>query len=191
MAAMRSARQLMGYIIPLALAVATAIAVGGSLRLYGIATSQLDPNLSVATTRLVNYARLLGGLAFLTCLPALARITPIRQGLGGLDLVGHELTELSGRELVVMRFAEALQLVAVIGFGITLFVLPYFHTDGSRALASLIAALVAVVGLGVWEGVAPKLYSREESAPPTSVWFGMQTFLGVGAILLLVLAQRF
>lgn len=197
LAATRSARQLMGHVLPLALAVAVAAAIGASLQLFVIATHQ--PTLithqtlfGVNAIQMYGAARIVAGLAYFACLPALARITPIRAGQGSMDLVGNELTELSGRELLVMRIGEWMQLVAALGLGIALFVLPFFHTDGQRAIAALVAGLVAALALGVWDGAAAYLRpAQDEWEAPLSIWMGTQTFLAIIALLILVLAQRY
>lgn len=187
-AAMRSARQLIGYLVPLTLALASIIAISTFSR-FALATgyqSIHDANLN----GLLRAGRILAGLAYLTCLPALARITPIREGQGAIELVGSELTEMSGRELMVMRVAESIQFVAVIGVGVTLFVLPFFATDGARGIAAIISAIVLTIGLGLWEGLGAQLRQREDFVTPYSIWFGAQTFFGILAVLTLVLAQR-
>ncbi len=197
MAATRSARQLMGYLVPFALAVAVAAAVGASLHIFAIATHQpvavtTQSLFGLNAIRLFGLTRIVAGLAYLSCLPALAKLTPIREGQGGLDLVGSELTEISGRELLVMRIGEWVQLVAALGLGIVLFVLPFFTTDGARAIAALVSAVVAAILLGVWEGAGTYLRAaRDELDAPLSVWFGTPTFLAIISLLLLVLAQRY
>jgi NADH:ubiquinone oxidoreductase subunit H len=197
LAATRSVRQLMGYLVPFALAVAVAAAVGNSLKVYTIATHQsasftTQSVLGFNAARLYGLTRIIAGLAYLACLPTLAKLTPIREGQGGLDLVGNELTEMSGRELLVMRIGEWIQLVAALGLGIVLFVLPFFSTDGARAIAALVAAVVAAVLLGVWEGAGTYLRpARDELEAPLTIWFGTPTFLGIISLLILVLAQRY
>ena len=197
MAATRSARQLMGYFIPFALAVAVAAAIGTSLQLFTISTHQFtfpghQTIVNLNAVQLMGAARIIAGLTYFLCLPILARLTPIREGQGPLDLVGNELTELSGRELLVMRIGEWMQLVAALGFGIALFVLPFFHTDGQRGTAAIIFGILGAVVLGIWDGAAPSMRpARDELDAPLSIWFGTQTFLGIIALLLLVLAQRY
>jgi NADH:ubiquinone oxidoreductase subunit H len=197
MAATRSARQLLGHVIPYALAVAVGVAIATSLQLYFVAHHQFTFTsttklLGLNGTQLMGVARMLAGLAYFACLPILARITPIREGQGGMDLVGNELTELSGRELLVMRIAEWMQLIAALGFGIVLFVLPFFSGDGARAIATVVAALVGSIALGVWDGSGAYLRAaREDLVAPLSIWFGTQTFLGIIALLVLVLAERY
>ncbi len=219
LAATRSARQLLGLLVPLGLAVAVAAAASGALNVFNIA---LHPHLisfipgfppanlfGLDANKLFGLARIVAGLAYLTCLPQLARLTAIREGQGSLDLIGNELTELSGRELLTMRIAEWVQLVAALGFGIALFVLPFFAgdslpvvawlvkqfhfltADSIRAIMALLAALLTAIGLGAWEGMATYMRPREDTEAPISTWFGTQTFLGIIAILLIVMAQRY
>ncbi|MBA3826101.1 MAG: hypothetical protein H0X24_19650, partial [Ktedonobacterales bacterium] len=195
------ARQLLGLLVPLGLAVAVAAAASGALNVFAIA---LHPHLISAipgvkpanlfgldANKLFGLARIVAGLAYLTCLPQIARLTAIREGQGSLDLVGNELTELSGRELLTMRIAEWVQLVAALGLGIALFVLPFFTGDRNRAIAAVIAAVLVAVGLGAWEGLSTYLRPREDTEAPIATWFGTQTFLGIIAILLIVMAQRY
>ncbi len=197
MAATRSARQLMGYIVPLALAIAVGATASASLNVFGTAAHQIPVPSSqtlfgLTASQIAGGARIVAGLAYLACLPALTRLTPIRAGQGGLDLVGSELTELSGRELLLMRIGEWMQLVAALGLGIALFVLPFFATDGARAIAAIVTAVVVALLLGVWEGLGTYLRpSRDDLEAPLSIWFGTPTFLGIIALLILVLSQRY
>lgn len=195
LAATRSARQLAGYLVPFALALAVATGIGFSLHIFAIANQASPTSTSqglLTAPRLFGLTRILAGLAYLTCLPMLTRLTSIREGQGGLELVGNELTELSGRELLVMRIGEWVQLVAALGFGIVIFVLPFFHTDGQRIIAALVSAVVVAIGLGFWEGAGIYLrVVREELEAPLSVWFGTPTFLAIISLLVLVLAQRY
>jgi NADH:ubiquinone oxidoreductase subunit H len=196
LAATRSARQLAGYLVPFALAIAVAAGIGSSLHIFTIANQATSASANqlifgLTAPRLFGLTRIIAGLAYLTCLPMLTRLTSIRQGQGGMELVGNELTELSGRELLVMRVGEWVQLVAALGFGIAIFVLPFFTTDGARAIAALVIAVVVAVGLGMWEGVSATLRAvRDELEAPLAVWFGTPTFLAIISLLLLVLAQR-
>jgi NADH:ubiquinone oxidoreductase subunit H len=201
LAATRSARQLLGLLVPLGLAVAVAAEASGALNVLDIALHPhlvqaipgvKSPNLfGLDANKLFGLARIAAGVAYLTCLPQIARLTPIREGQGSLDLVGNELTELSGRELLTMRIAEWVQLIAALGLGIALFVLPFFTGDRNRTIAAVVAALVTAIGLGMWEGMGTYLRPREDNDAPLSIWFGTQTFLGIIAILLIVMALRY
>jgi NADH:ubiquinone oxidoreductase subunit H len=195
LAAIRAARELMGYILLLALAVAVTVAIGGSIQVAGVVNNHpviASPSsfFGIHADRLYEFARIAAGLTYLSCLPSLARLTSIREGQGSLELAGNELSELSGRELLVMRIAEWVQLVAALGLGITLFVLPFFSTVGARAIAAGITAIVVTIGLGAFEG-SGFMRPRDELDPPFSIWFSTQSFLGIAGLLLLVLAQRY
>jgi formate hydrogenlyase subunit 4 len=197
LAATRSARQLAGYLVPFALALAVAAGIGSSLHIFDIANQASNSAsnqtlFGLTSPRLFGLTRIMAGLAYLTCLPMLTRLTPIRAGQGGLELVGNELTELSGRELLVMRIGEWIQLVAALGFGIAVFVLPFFHTNGQRVIAALVSAVVVAIGLGLWEGAGTYLRAaHDELEAPLAVWFGTPTFLAIISLLVLVLAQRY
>lgn len=195
LAAIRSARELLGYALLLALSVAVTVAIGGSLQVLAVVQHQpivtsTQTFFGISAVRLYGLARIAAGLTYLSCLPALARLTAIREGQGSLELAGNELTELSGRELLVMRIAEWVQLVAALALGITLFVLPFFSTVGARAIAAGITAIVVTIGLGAWEG-SSFMRQRDELDPPLSIWFSTQSFLAIAGLLLLVLAQRY
>ncbi len=189
-AAMRGLRRLLGYLAPLTLAIVAAAIISGSTSVQTIASTQFAATIHPNQQSLANAARIVAGLAYLACLPVLARLTPLRTGQGSLDLVGGELTELSGRELLIMRLAEWLQLVAALALGIALFVLPFFHTDAARALAAIGFALIVTAVLGIWEGIGSKIVGRDDMAPPFSVWLGTPTLVGIFAILLVIFAQR-
>jgi formate hydrogenlyase subunit 4 len=188
LAALRSARQLLGYLIPLGLALAVAALVGGTTNLTVLAGTTLPTTDHQSVYAYA--ARIVAGLAYAVCIPVLARLTPLRTGQGAMDLVGSELTELSGRELLIMRLAEWVQLIAVLGLGIVLFIFPFFKSDLARGLAALGTALIVAVLLGLWEGVGRHLLGRDEMPAPFSVWLGTPTLVGVFAVLLLIFAQR-
>jgi len=189
LAAMRSARQIMGYVLPLALALAVAAALGITTRIDAAAAREVVVNGKGES--FANIARVIAGLAYAACLPVLARITPLRSGRDAIELAGSELTELSGRELLLMSIAEWVQFVAAIGLGVALFVLPFFRGDGPRAIAALVGSIVIAAALGIWEGaITPRIRPREDLTPPVAVWFNTPTFLGIVAVLVVVFAQR-
>ncbi len=189
LAAMRSARQIMGYVLPLALALAVAAALGLATRIDVASVHEVVVHGKGES--FANIARVIAGLTYAACLPALARITPLRNGRDAIELAGSELTELSGRELLLMSIAEWVQFVAAIGLGIALFVLPFFQGDGPRAIAALVSGVVIAAVLGVWEGaITPRIRPREDLMPPVAVWFNTPTFLGIVAVLVVVFAQR-
>lgn len=187
-AAMRSLRRLLGYLVPMSLALAVVAILSGSLQVSIIASGAMP--FTIHQPVYATAARIVAGLAYAISLPALVRLTPLREGQGSLDLVGSELTELSGRELLVMRVAEWLQLVAALALGIALFVLPFFHTDLARGLIGLGIALVVTALLGLWEGIGTRMLWRDEIAPPYTVWISTPSLVGIFAVLLLIFAQR-
>jgi len=189
-AAMRSMRSLIGIALPLTLALAVAVALGNASRVDIIALHSTGFTTSIERFRTI--ARVLAGIAYLTCLPALARLTAIGEGQGSMELVSSELTELSGRELMTMRVAEWLQLVAAIGLGMALYVLPFFAADNLRGIIAIAGGILIAAGLGIWEGgIAPRIRTREDLGMPYAIWFGAPSLFGIFAVLSLVVAQRY
>lgn len=190
MAAIRSTRRLTGYLVPLALSLGTIAVIYGSTSVVSIAQHLLNSPLHF-NDRVASLTSIIAGLAYFACLPELARLSSLHEGAGNLELVGSELTEISGRELFVMRAAEMMQSVAAIGFGITLFVMPFFTNDIARGLVAFVSLCVAALLLGWWEGLAPFLRTSEDDSAPIAIWVSVPTFLGVLAILGIILSQRF
>lgn len=197
LAATRSARSILGYVVPFAITVAVGAALSGATRLAGISnsTATIDHVVNifrfhVNALSLGGFTRVLAGITYAFCLPALTKLTPLRTGQGELDLVGSELSELSGRELLLMRLSEWLQLVAAIGFGIVVFVLPFFHTDLTRGLVALGVGIIVAGGIGAWEGSAARFFRRDDLPVPQAIWLGTPTLLSIVAVLTLILSQR-
>jgi len=188
LAANRSARQLLAYSVPLTLAIASVVALSNAFPLTSIVTHGVPFRFNDRISLVTN---IIAGFTYLFCIPMLTHQTSIHEGQGSIELVGSELTELSGKELLVMRLAESIQFVAVIGVGLVLFVLPYLHTDGARILMTIVASIFLALAIGLWEGMAPRLRIFGELQPPISIWLGTPTFLGILSILGVVLAQRF
>jgi NADH:ubiquinone oxidoreductase subunit H len=191
LAATRSARRLMGYLVPLTLSIATLVGLSGAISLPDLAQHGFTDQ--VKTEWIARVALAIAGATYAMCIPGLARLTPVREGYGSLELVSGELTELSGRELLLMRLAESLQFAAVIAFGVAIFILPYFHANAvlARILIGLASAIVVAAGVGAWEGISPRFRSIEDPSEPLSVIFGVPTFVGIFALLGLVAAVRF
>jgi NADH-quinone oxidoreductase subunit H len=186
LAAMRSARRLAGYALPLGLAIATAAVLSGQLTIAGISTTLTRTG---SATLLIDVARALAGLAFLLCAPGLVRLSTLRGGMASGELLAGELTEISGRELLVMQVAEAVQLVAFLAVGIALFVLPFWSSNGARGLAAIVAFVAGTVAIGAWEGIEPRVRTRDEYSMPFSVWLGTPMYFGIFGIIALLLAR--
>jgi NADH-quinone oxidoreductase subunit H len=188
-AASRNIKQLLGYIVPLVLSVGVAVALRTTLSVAQIVNQPLKSGLNLYVGGL---ALIFAGITFATCIPTIARITPIHEGMGMMELAGSEYTELSGRELLAMRIAESMQFVATVGLGIVLFVLPFFTGDVTRLLVTLIAFLMAAGIVGISEGLIPRLRAMvDDGVAPISIWLGTPTVFGIVTIFILVMAQRF
>lgn len=137
-------------------------------------------------------ARVLAAVAFALTLPVLARVTPMREDEGDVDLAASELTELSGRDLACFRIAEALQLVAVAGLFTAALVLPLAATvpNGlTRNLFWLFGIVFTALGIGAWEGIAPRTVSQE-NRPPLSWWLGAPLLVALLALVAAAWATR-
>lgn len=185
LAADRSVRLLAGAAIPMILALTASAEQAATLGL--LAAPSKD-----ALTVLPLIARLLAAVAFALTLPVLARVTPMREDEGDVDLVASELSELSGRDLACFRIAEALQLVAVAGVFTAAFLLPLFASLSSgltRNLFWLLGIVLTALGIGVWEGIAPRTVSHEDR-PPLSWWLGVPLLVALLALVAAAWATR-
>src|SRR5262249_31629009 len=122
LAADRGARLLAGARLPMVLGPA---AIGGPRTTLQLQVLP-DPRCPLVTIALIT--RLLAALAFAFSLPVLARASTLRVGGAEAELLGGELSEVSGRDLARFRIAEALQLVAVATLFVAAFLIPLFPT---------------------------------------------------------------
>lgn len=185
LAADRSVRLLAGAAIPMILALTASAEQAATLDL--IAAPSKD-----GLTVLPLFARVLAAVAFALTLPLLARVTSMREDEGDVDLVASELSELSGRDLACFRIAEALQLVAVTGLFTAAFVLPLFATlpNGlTRNLFWLFGIVLTALGIGAWEGIAPRTVSQDDR-PPLSWWLGVPLLVALLALVATAWATR-
>ncbi len=185
LAADRSVRLLAGVAIPLILALTASAEQAATLDLIAA------PSKDVLTV-LPLIARILAAVAFALTLPMLARVTSMREDEGDVDLVASELSELSGRDLACFRIAEALQLVAVAGLFTAAFLLPLFATLPNglmRNLFWLFGIVLTALGIGAWEGIAPRSVSQEDR-PPLSWWLGVPLLVALLALVAAAWATR-
>ncbi|MGL1176186.1 hypothetical protein ACSTK7_23840, partial [Vibrio parahaemolyticus] len=75
LAASRSLRELIGYILPFALAITVALVALNALTGSQVAAGIFSPNLNA---RFARATLVFAGIAYLLCVPALARVTGIR-----------------------------------------------------------------------------------------------------------------
>lgn len=185
LAADRGARLLAGAAATMVLALTASAEQAGTLSLLTSPTKAALPTFALLT-------RILAAAAFVVVLPVLVRLATIHEGAAESDLVAGELTELTGRDLACIRIAEALQLVAASGLFIAAFVLPLVGTNSAgvgRNLLWLAGMVLTAVGVGVWEGIAPRSPVTDDR-PPLSWWLGLPLLLALLALVAAAWAAR-
>lgn len=185
LAADRGVRLLAGAALPMALALSANAQQFGHLSL-------LRAKAAPAPTWLAVLAYVLAAAAFACVLPALARVTALRQDDGALDQIAGELTELSGRDLVYMRLAEAVQLVAVAAFFIAAFILPLLpnvRTGVGLGLLWIGGIVVVAAGIGAWEGTRERAASERQRSP-LDWWSSWPLLLALAALVAAAWATR-
>ena len=185
LAADRGARLLAGVALPLILGVTALAQVRGDL-------TQGDAAATIGQAPFNTIAVVLAALAFLTALPALAALTPLRVADNAVELADGEATDLSGHDLAFLRIGEALQLVACGGFFALAFASPLLTritNPVANGVALLVVAIVVALGLGAWDG---RFGGRPEGAerPPLSWWVGAPTLLALAALVAAAWATR-
>ncbi len=168
LAAIRSVRSLLGYIVPFVYAITVAMALHGSLTMEGFFTP--IPSGTALHNYIIKFIWLVAGIIFFMCVPVFTRLTPLRADFGAIELAAGELTELSGGQLLVMRAAEAIQTVAFIAFGAAVFVAPLLSAGGLRAAGFIAALFIVALLLGIWEGAAPRFRTSEDYMQPAAIW---------------------
>jgi len=185
LAADRGARLLAGALLPMVLGLAAIAEQLTTLQLQVLP----DPRNPLVTITLIT--RLLAALAFAFSLPVLARASTLRVGGAEAELLGGELSEVSGRDLARFRIAEALQLVAVATLFVAAFLIPLFPTlEGAGRNVLWIAGILATaVSIGAWDGFAARAPVRQER-PPLSWWLGLPVLVGLLALVAAAWAAR-
>jgi formate hydrogenlyase subunit 4 len=185
LAADRGARLLAGAALPLILGVTALAQVHGDLTLGdAAATTGHAPFTYIAVV--------LGALAFLCALPALAALTSLRAADNAAELAAGAATDLSGHDLAFLRIGEAIQLVACGGFFALAFISPLITritNPVANGVALLVVAILVALGLGLWEG---RFGQRPEGQdrPPLTWWVGAPTLIALAALVAAAWATR-
>ena len=182
-AADRGVRLLVGAALPLTLSLAAvAQQINGLTILNG-------PDKSPSVV--LNIARALAALAFICVLPALTRTTAIREPRDPEDAAPDELLEVTGRDRFCFRLGEAMQLAAVAGFFIAVFVLPFFTTPqpAVTAIIWIVGLLVVAAGIGVWDALRERIAVGEDH-PPLTWWLGWPLLVALAALVVTAWATR-
>ncbi|HEX9067956.1 MAG TPA: NADH-quinone oxidoreductase subunit H [Ktedonobacterales bacterium] len=184
-AADRGARLLAGAAVAVALATTAMAQQLDSLRLDGVLSS-------ASSVGVAQIARVLAAGACACALPVLARRTSMRRAEEGTTDLYDEAADLSGRDLMLFRLSEALQMIAFAIFFGVVFVVPIFAhwIKGSAYLIALgIVALATALGLGLWDffGTPP---TESEDRPPLSWWLGVPVLLALAALVAASFASR-
>lgn len=184
LAADHGARLLAGVALPLILGVTALAQVRGELTLGSDATFGQAPFNLLAVA--------LGGIAYLTALPALAALTPLRATDGAAELAAGEATDLSGHDLAFLRIGEALQLVASAAFFALAFASPLLTritNPVAHGVALLVVAILVAVGLGVWDARFGRR-TEGDDRPPLSWWVGAPTLIALAGLVAAAWATR-
>jgi formate hydrogenlyase subunit 4 len=137
-------------------------------------------------------ARVLAALAFVCVLPVLTRMTSLREPQDAKDATPDELLEVTGRDLFCFRLGEAIQLAAVAGLFIAVFVLPFFSITPSgagMAILWVVGLLLTAVGIGVWDALRGRIPVGEDH-PPLTWWLGWPLLLALAALVVTAWATR-
>ncbi|MBF6592042.1 MAG: NADH-quinone oxidoreductase subunit H, partial [Ktedonobacterales bacterium] len=185
LAADRGVRLLAGAALPMALALAA--------NAQQFSTLALDHTRNAAKpSTLGTIAFVLAAIAFAWVVPALARMTLLRQPEGELDQVTGESSELSGRDLAYFRIGEALQLAATAAFFIAVFLLPIFpgvRAGAELALLWILGMVLVAAAVGVADAFRTRaLTQRQES--PLDWWAGWPLLLALAALVASAWATR-
>ncbi len=183
-AADRGARLLVGAALSLTLALAAVAQQFNALTILNAPVRSPGGVLIVA--------RVLAALAFVCVLPVLTRMTPLREPQDAADATPDELLEVTGRDLFCFRLGEAIQLAAVAGLFIAVFVLPFFSITPSgagMAILWVVGLLLTAVGIGVWDALRGRIPVGEDH-PPLTWWLGWPLLLALAALVVTAWATR-
>lgn len=185
LAADRGARLLAGVSVVMILALAANAEQLSTLSLALPRSTAPLPTFALIT-------RVLAALAFVCTLPALARLSHLRSGQHGGELLAGELTELSGADLAGFRLAEAFQLVAVAAVFTAVFVLPLFPAafGTGRSLLWLAGVVLTALGIGVWDGFTTRGAAPAQERPPLTYWLGLPLLIAMLALVAAAWAAR-
>ena len=183
-AADRGARLLVGAALSLTLALAAVAQQFNALTILNAPVRSPGGVLVVA--------RVLAALAFVCVLPVLTRMTSLREPQDAKDATPDELLEVTGRDLFCFRLGEAIQLAAVAGLFIAVFVLPFFSITPSgagMAILWVVGLLLTAVGIGVWDALRGRIPVGEDH-PPLTWWLGWPLLLALAALVVTAWATR-
>jgi formate hydrogenlyase subunit 4 len=183
-AADRGARLLVGAALSLTLALAAVAQQFNALTILNAPVRSPGGVLIVA--------RVLAALAFVCVLPVLTRMTPLREPQDAADATPDELLEVTGRDLFSFRLGEAIQLAAVAGLFIAVFVLPFFSITPSgagMAILWVVGLLLTAGGIGVWDALRGRIPVGEDH-PPLTWWLGWPLLLALAALVVTAWATR-
>ena len=183
-AADRGARLLVGAALSAALAL-TAIAQQFDALTIANAPVKAPSGVLIA-------ARVLAAVAFICVLPVLTRVTAVREPQDAEDATPDELLEVTGRDLFCFRLGEAIQLAAVAGLFIAVFVLPFFTATPQPlplAIFWVVGLLLVAAGIGMWEAFRGRIPIGEDH-PPLTWWLGWPLLIALAALVVTAWATR-
>jgi formate hydrogenlyase subunit 4 len=185
LAADRGARLLAGIAVVMIFAFAANAEQFSTLGLAEPSSNSSLPTFALLT-------RVLAALAFVFTLPALARMSALRPGQSGGELLAGELTEVSGADFAGFRLAEAFQLVAVVVVFTAAFVLPLFPAivGTGRTLLWVAGIVLTTVGIGAWEGFTTRSVTPAQERPPLTYWLGVPLLVAMLALVAAAWAAR-
>lgn len=181
----RAARQLVGVAAPMVFALAS--------------SAQLNQNLfanhtpaTAAPSAVIVLALIFAAAAFAGVAPALSRSTAVERDAEFPDLGAGALSETSGRDYALARLGEYLQLAAVAAVFVTVFLQPFFRiapVGVGRGILWVVALILTVVGLGVWEGLRSRFDTAREHAV-LAWWSGWPLMFSLAALVATAWALR-
>jgi formate hydrogenlyase subunit 4 len=137
-------------------------------------------------------ARVLAAIAFICVLPMLTRITAIREPGDAEDAIPDELLEVTGRDRFCFRLGEAIQLAAVAGFFVAVFIMPFFSVapqGAAMAIIWVVGLLLTAAGIGVWDALRRRMPVGDDH-PPLTWWLGWPLLIALAALVITAWATR-
>ena len=137
-------------------------------------------------------ARVLAAVAFICVLPVLTRSTVIREPGDAEDAIPDELLEVTGRDRFCFRLGEAIQLAAVAGFFLAVFVMPFFSVapqGAAMAIIWVVGLLLTAAGIGVWDALRRQMPVGDDH-PPLTWWLGWPLLIALAALVITAWATR-
>ena len=122
----------------------------------------------------------------------LTRITAIREPGDAEDAIPDELLEVTGRDRFCFRLGEAIQLAAVAGFFVAVFVMPFFSVapqGAAMAIIWVVGLLLTAAGIGVWDALRRRMPVGDDH-PPLTWWLGWPLLIALAALVITAWATR-